>query len=136
MLSGLMMITGIGVMLTIPIRVEYLVNPAYELDFSNTIVLCITMVVPLITDVVHTPVWGWAYDKFNLAYVRTSAGLFFLLGLFLFFLKAFPSTLPFIALIGTGVGGGTMVWTLWVTKVAPRGMEASYIRLTFIFLQE
>ena len=46
MLSGLML-TGIGVMLTIPIRVEYLVNPAYGLDFSNAMVLCITMVVPL-----------------------------------------------------------------------------------------
>ena len=34
MLSGLM-ITGIGVMLTIPIRVEYLVNPAYELRFQQ-----------------------------------------------------------------------------------------------------
>ena len=76
MLSGLML-TGIGVMLTIPIRVEYLVNPVYGLDFSNTMVLCITMVIPLVTDVGSTPVWGWAYDKFNLAYVRTSAGLFF-----------------------------------------------------------
>ena len=58
---------GIGVMLTIPIRVEYLVNPVYGLDFSNTMVLCITMVVPIVTDIGSTPVWGWAYDKFNLA---------------------------------------------------------------------
>ncbi len=133
MLSGLML-TGIGVMLTIPIRVEYLVNPAYELDFSNTMVLCISMVVPLITDVGSTPVWGWAYDKFNLAYVRTSAGLFFLLGLFLFFQsESLPLLCLSSALIGTGVGGGTMVWTLWVTKVAPRGMEASYMSLHLFF---
>lgn len=71
------MLTGIGVMLTIPIRVEYLVNPAYGLDFRNAMVLCITMVIPLVTDVGSTPVWGLAYDKFNSAYVRTSAGLFF-----------------------------------------------------------
>ena len=133
MLSGLML-TGIGVMLTIPIRVEYLVNPVYGLDFSNTMVLCITMVVPLVTDIGSTPVWGWAYDKFNLAYVRTSAGLFFLLGLFLFFQsESLPLLCLSSALIGTGVGGGTMVWTLWVTKVAPKGMEASYMSLHLFF---
>jgi predicted MFS family arabinose efflux permease len=133
MLSGLML-TGIGVMLTIPIRVEYLVNPAYGLNFSNTLVLCITMVVPLVTDVSSTPIWGWAYDKFNLAYVRTSAGIFFLLGLFLFFQsESLPLLCLSSALIGTGVGGGTLVWTLWVTKVAPRGMEASYMSLHLFF---
>jgi MFS family permease len=132
-LSGLML-TGIGVMLTIPIRVEYLVNPAYGLNFSNTLVLCITMVVPLVMDVSSTPIWGWAYDKFNLAYVRTSAGIFFLLGLFLFFQsESLPLLCLSSALIGTGVGGGTLVWTLWVIKVAPRGMEACYMSLHLFF---
>tara|TARA_B100000282_G_C31661309_1_gene457646 strand:- start:199 stop:1047 length:849 start_codon:yes stop_codon:yes gene_type:complete len=133
MLSGLM-VTGIGVMLTIPIRVEYLVNPAYGLNFSNTMVLCITMVVPLVTDVSSTPIWGRAYDKFNLAYVRTFAGIFFLLGLFLFFQsKSLPLLCLASALIGTGVGGGTMVWTLWVTKVAPKGSESTYMSLHLFF---
>jgi len=133
MLSGLM-VTGIGVMLTIPIRVEYLVNPAYGLNFSNTLVLCIAMVVPLVTDVSSIPIWGRAYDKFNLAYVRTFAGIFFLLGLFLFFQsKSLPLLCLASALIGTGVGGGTMVWTLWVTKVAPKGSESTYMSLHIFF---
>ena len=133
MLSGLML-TGIGVMLTIPIRVEYLVNPAYGLNFSNTMVLSITMVVPLVTDVSSTPIWGRAYDKFNLAYVRTFAGIFFLLGLFLFFQsKSLPLLCLASALIGTGVGGGTLVWTLWVTKVAPKGSESTYMSLHLFF---
>ena len=133
MLSGLML-TGIGVMLTIPIRVEYLVNPAYGLNFSNTMVLIITMVIPLVTDVSSTPIWGRAYDKFNLAYVRTFAGIFFLLGLFLFFQsKSLPLLCLASALIGTGVGGGTMVWTLWVTKVAPKGSESTYMSLHLFF---
>ena len=129
MLSGLML-TGIGVMLTIPIRVEYLVNPAYGLNFSNTLILCITMVVPLVTDVSSTPIWGRAYDKFNLAYVRAFADIFFVLGLFLFFQsKSLPLLCFASALIGTGVGGGTLVWTLWVTKVAPKGSESTYMSL-------
>ncbi|MBT3667565.1 MAG: hypothetical protein HN548_08810 [Opitutae bacterium] len=133
MLSGLML-TGIGVMLTIPIRVEYLVNPTYGLDFSNTVVLCITMVVPLVTDVGTTPIWGWAYDKFNLAYIRILACIFFLFGLFLFFQsEGLPALCFASALIGTGAGGGTMVWTLWVTRIAPKGRESSYMSVHLFF---
>ena len=94
MLSGLIL-TGIGVMLTIPIRVEYLVNPTYGLNFSNTMVICITMVVPLVTDVSSTPIWGRAYDKFNLAYVRTFAGIF---SYWVFFFSFSPKVSPYCVL--------------------------------------
>ena len=132
MLSGLML-TGIYVMLTIPIRVEYLVNPAYGLNFNNTMVLCITMVVPLVTDVSSTPVWGRAYDKFNLAYVRTFAGIFFLLGLFLSVQKS-PLTLSCIRIHWNWCWWRYIGFlTLWVTRVAPKGRESSYMSLHLFF---
>ena len=46
MLTGWMLM-GIGNLVTIPLRVEYLANPNYGLNLSNTMVLCITMVIPL-----------------------------------------------------------------------------------------
>ena len=113
---------GIGNLITIPLRVEYLANPVHGLNLSNTMILIITMVVPLICRVLSTPFWGWAFDNFNLAFVRIYINLFFLLGLFCYF-QTHNLLLLIIssAMIGTATGGGTMAWALWVTKVAPKG---------------
>ena len=133
MLTGWMLM-GIGNLVTIPLRVEYLANPNYGLNLSNTMVLCITMVIPLIFRVGSTPVWGWAFDKFNLAFVRISINLFFMFGLFLYFQTQNIISLSFAsALIGTATGGGTMAWALWVTKIAPKGRESSYMSVHSFF---
>ena len=133
MLTGWMLM-GIGNLVTIPLRVEYLANPVYGIDASNTVVLAITLVVPLFTRVASIPVWGWAFDRFNLAFVRIAINLFFLVGLFLYFQT---QDLVFLglasALIGWATGGGTMAWTLWVTKVAPAGRESSYMSIHSFF---
>ena len=133
MLTGWMLM-GIGNLVTIPLRVEYLANPIYGIDASNTVVLAITLVVPLFTRVASIPVWGWAFDRFNLAFVRIAINLFFLVGLFLYFQT---QDLVFLglasALIGWATGGGTMAWTLWVTKVAPAGRESSYMSIHSFF---
>ena len=133
MLTGWMLM-GIGNLVTIPLRVEYLANPVYGIDASNTVVLAITLVVPLVTRVASIPMWGWAFDRFNLAFVRIAINLFFLVGLFLYF-----QTQDFVflglasALIGWATGGGTMAWTLWVTRVAPAGRESSYMSIHSFF---
>jgi MFS family permease len=133
MLTGWMLM-GIGNLVTIPLRVEYLANPVHGLDLSNTMVLWISMVIPLICRVGTTPLWGWAFDKFNLAFVRIYINLFFLFGLFIYFQTKDLILLSFASmLIGTDAGGGTMAWTLWVTKVAPKGAESSYMSVHSFF---
>ncbi len=133
MLTGWMLM-GIGNLVTIPLRVEYLANPAYGIDASNTVVLAITLVIPLLTRVASIPVWGWAFDRFNLAFLRIAINLFFLVGLFLYFQTQELFSLSLAAgLIGWATGGGTMAWTLWVTKVAPSGRESSYMSVHTFF---
>jgi MFS family permease len=133
MLTGWMLM-GIGNLITIPLRVEYLANPVYGIDASNTVVLAITLVVPLVTRVASIPVWGWAFDRFNLAFVRIAINLFFLVGLFLYFqTQSFIFLCLASALIGWAAGGGTMAWTLWVTRVAPAGRESSYMSIHSFF---
>ena len=133
MLTGWMLM-GIGNLVTIPLRIEYLANPAYGIDASNTVVLAITLVVPLLTRVASIPVWGWAFDRFNLAFVRIAINLFFLVGLFFYFQTKDLLFLSLAAgLIGWATGGGTMAWTLWVTKVAPSGRESSYMSVHTFF---
>ena len=133
MLTGWMLM-GIGNLVTIPLRIEYLANPAYGIDASNTVVLTITLVIPLLTRVASIPVWGWAFDRFNLAFVRIAINMFFLVGLFLYFQTKDLLFLSLAAgLIGWATGGGTMAWTLWVTKVAPSGRESSYMSVHTFF---
>ena len=133
MLTGWMLM-GIGNLVTIPLRIEYLANPAYGIDASNTVVLAITLVIPLLTRVASIPVWGWAFDRFNLAFVRIAINLFFLVGLFFYFQTKDLLFLSLAAgLIGWATGGGTMAWTLWVTKVAPSGRESSYMSVHTFF---
>jgi len=133
MLTGWMLM-GIGNLVTIPLRIEYLANPAYGIDASNTVVLAITLVIPLLTRMASIPVWGWAFDRFNLAFVRIAINLFFLVGLFLYFQTKDLLFLSLAAgLIGWATGGGTMAWTLWVTKVAPSGRESSYMSVHTFF---
>jgi MFS family permease len=133
MLTGWMLM-GIGNLVTIPLRVEYLANPDYGIDASNTLVLTITLVIPLLARVASIPVWAWAFDRFNLAFVRIAINLFFLAGLFLYFQTQDLLFLSLAAgLIGWATGGGTMAWTLWVTKVAPTGRESSYMSVHTFF---
>ena len=107
---------GIGNLVIIPLRVEYLANPVHGIDLSNIGVLCITMIIPLFAGLVAHP-FGLGFDKFNLAFVRISINLFFLFGLFLYFQTKDLLHLSIAsALIGTATGGGTMAWALWVTK--------------------
>ena len=133
MLTGWMLM-GIGNLVTIPLRIEYLAKTAYGIDASNTVVLAITLVIPLLTRVASIPVWGWAFDRFNLAFVRIAINLFFLVGLFFYFQTKDLLFLSLAAgLIGWATGGGTMAWTLWVTKVAPSGRESSYMSVHTFF---
>jgi predicted MFS family arabinose efflux permease len=128
------MLMGVGNLITIPLRVEYVANPLYGIDATNTIVLLITVIVPSIARVLSTPVWAYLFDHFNLARVRISINLCFLTGLFLYF---HSSTLSFLllsaALVGWATGGGTLAWTLWVTKVAPPGSESTYMSVHSFF---
>jgi len=128
------MLMGVGNLITIPLRIEYVANPIYGITASNTIVLAITVIAPSIARVLSTPVWAYLFDHFNLALVRISINLCFLVGLVLYF---HSTTITFLfistALVGWATGGGTIAWTLWVTKVAPSGREGTYMSVHSFF---
>ena len=128
------MLMGVGNLVTIPLRVEYAANPSYGINATNTMVLLITVIIPAITRVISAPVWAFFFDRVNLAFVRISINLFFFGGIFLYF---YSQTLIWLAissaLIGWATGGGTLAWSLWVTKVAPLGRESAYMSVHSFF---
>lgn len=128
------MLMGVGNLITIPLRIEYLANEKYGINASNTTVLAIALITTSVARVLSTPVWAWLFDKFNLALVRIGINLCFLTGLLLYFhVHDFLLLAVGAFLIGWATGGGTLAWNLWVTKVAPPGRESTYMSVHSFF---
>ncbi|MGJ3243777.1 MAG: MFS transporter [Opitutales bacterium] len=122
------MFMGVGNLMTIPLRVEYLANPDFNINLTNTQIATITVFVPAATRLLTTPVWGFLFDRINFIILRVALNLCFMSGIFLFFMAETPLVLSIgTALFGAGAAGGNLVWILWVTKLAPPGQTSAYM---------
>lgn len=122
------MFMGLGNLMMLPLRVEYLANPIYNMNVNNAQVALILNGVTNGCRLLSTWGWGILFDRYNMVYVRVSVNMLFALSVLLFF---FTHNLWFIAL-GAGVfgiaqGGGNIIWTLWVTKIAPPEKVGAYM---------
>ncbi len=127
MLTGWMLI-GLGNLMMIPIRVEYLANPIYGINASNAQTSLLLISIVLAFRVLSTKFWGRLFDRVNVISLRIILNMVFAGSICMFF---FTSNLWIIgigcALLGTAFGGGGILWTLYVTKVAPPEKVASYM---------
>ncbi len=127
MLAGWMLI-GLGNLMLIPIRVEYLANPIYGINASNAQISALLISVVLTFRVLSTKFWGALFDKVNVVTLRITLNFVFSASIIAFF---FTDKLWIIgigcALLGTAFGGGGILWTLYVTKIAPPDKVASYM---------
>ncbi len=122
------MFMGLGNLITIPLRVEYLANPDYGLNASNTQIALITVVIPAAARIASTKFWGYCFDRFDFTWMRTVINILFLLGMVFFFTTKNLWVICFgTALIGLALGGGNITWNLWVTKIAPPGQVSAYM---------
>ena len=125
---GAWMILGIGNLICLPIRYEYLANPAYGLDINNTHIALIMIAIPAVTKILSTFLWANLFDKLKLITTRNLNNWFFLLSVILFFLS---DNLILISIAsacqGIALGGGKIFWNLWVTKIAPPKKVSSYM---------
>lgn len=133
MLIGWMLI-GTGNLMLIPIRVEYLANPVYGINASNATISALLVSTVLGFRVLSTRAWGVLFDRINVVTLRMLINTTFMLSILLFF---FTDQLWMIAigcaLLGMAFGGGGIMWTLYVTKVAPTSRVATYMSVhTFL----
>jgi MFS family permease len=129
-LLGTWMLLGLGNLITLPIRVEYLANPDYGINADNTMIAFLLLVVPSAARVLSTKMWGRVFDKLPLITTRNLLNLCFLLGIggFFFTQNLVILTLAMI-LVGLATGGGKIMWSLWVTKIAPAEKASSYMTI-------
>ncbi len=119
---------GLANLMMLPLRVEYMANPAYGLNLSNEKVAIVTVMLPAIARILTTQFFGRLFDRVNFLTLRLIVNAIFLVSIALFF-----NTTSFFwlcvsgFLIGIAFGGGGVMWTLWVTKVAPPDKVPAYM---------
>ncbi|MEX0332661.1 MAG: MFS transporter [Puniceicoccaceae bacterium] len=122
------MLLGMGNLMMIPIRVEYLANPIYGINATNAQIGTLMISVVLTFRLISTKVWGVLFDRVNVVTLRIILNLVFMGSIAFFF---FTTNLYIMAigcaLLGTAFGGGGILWALYVTKIAPPEKVASYM---------
>jgi len=127
MLSSWMLL-GFGNLMTLPLRTEYMANPRFGINADNQTILFITGALPLLVRLVMTRLLGGLFDRCNLVTLRVGVNLLFLLSLVLFFNSSRIGMLALgMALLGAAMAGGKILWSLWVTKLAPPEKTSAYM---------
>ena len=122
------MLLGIGSLMLIPIRVEYLANPVYGINASNAQVSLLLISTVLTFRLLSTKLWGGLFDRINVVTLRILINGIFMLSISLFFFTdQIWSIGAGCALLGIGFGGGGILWSLYVTKLAPPDKVAAYM---------
>jgi hypothetical protein len=119
---------GIANQMTIPLRVEYLVNKKYGMNLSNQTVACFIVIIPSALRIISSQCWGIIFDRFKFVTMKQLVNLCYLIGvpLFLTTRDTFSIALASVFL-GLGYGGGLIAWSLWVTKIAPDNKLSEYM---------
>jgi MFS family permease len=128
------MFMGFANLMMLPLRVEYLANPRYELAFRPDTIALLTSVVPNLARLVMSPIWGWLFDRMNFFVMRMTLNAGFAIGILSFFASDTMPGFVFAAVtFGIATAGGDLAWTLWVTKVAPPPRVADYMSVHTFF---
>lgn len=119
---------GLGNLITVPIRVEYLADPSYGVNASNGQIGLINVALPAITMLASLRLWGRVFDYMHFPTVRILINCCFIAGFILFFSTTNLWLMGVgMALVGFALGGGKLSWALWVTKVAPKERVSAYM---------
>ena len=128
------MCLGIGNLMMLPLRVEYLANPKYGQTISVENIALLTGVIPNVARVILSPSWGHVFDRMNFFGLRVTLNVGFAIGILTFFLSGSFTGLVVAAIVfGISNAGGDVAWSLWVTKFAPPERVADYMSVhTFL----
>ena len=127
---GAWMLLGIGNLICLPIRYEYLANPKFGIDMNNANIAILMIAIPSIAKIASTYIWANLFDRLKLITTRNLLNGFFLLSVLLFFIS---DNILLIGLAsafqGIAIGGGKIFWNLWVTKIASKEKASSYMSI-------
>lgn len=124
------MFMGLGNLMTLPLRVEYLVRPDFGIGSSNAEAALLLVAIPAAFRLLSTRFWGRLFDRVDFIVLRSVMNLLFLMSMALFFTSSqFWVLAVSSALFGAANGGGHIAWQLWVTKIAPPERVSAYMSI-------
>lgn len=128
------MILGCGNLLCFSLFVEYISNPEYGYDFDEFTIATITGVIPEVMFLLFVVGWGVVFDRLNFFLVRVGINVLFAAGILFYFVGNGVWALSIgIGLHGIARAGGSVAWSLWVTKFAKGDHVAEYMSVhTFL----
>jgi len=122
------MFVGLGNLMVMPIRIEYLLKPEYGIIASVTLVTWVTLGLPAICRFVSAKIWGRLFDSVDFVLLRMTINAMQMVSILIFFsTKNIWILCLSTALNGFAMGGGQLSWNLWVTKFAPKERTAAYM---------
>ena len=133
------MFLGFAMLMMSPLRVEYLANPKYGVQWRGQLltagaVALLTGVIPNIARLLLNPVWGWLFDHVNFFVLRLSLNIALVAGILSFFINGSAAGLVVGAIVfGMANAGADVAWSLWVTKFAPPDRVADYMSVHTFF---
>lgn len=128
------MFMGLGNLMMLPLRVEYLANPVHGLELSVPAIALLLGVLPNVSRLVFSLFWGRLFDRVEFLTLRIYLNLGFLLGIATFFAgSSWPGLALGAFLFGVANAGGDVAWSLWVTKIAPPDRVADYMSIHTFF---
>lgn len=122
------MFMGMGNLMTLPLRVEYLVRPEFGIGATNAQAAILLVAIPAVFRLLFTRFWGRLFDRVDFIVLRSVMNLVSLVAIVIFFtFQSFWMLAVASALFGIGLAGGNIAWQLWVTKIAPPGRINAYM---------
>lgn len=132
-ISAAWMLVGLGNLATIPLRTEYIASGAFLPAYSARAVVLMTIVLPQTITLITSPLWGRLFDRVNFLHLRIGLNLVFALSIVTYFTPSIAGQIAGSALLGIGMGGGHIAWSLWVTRYSDEGRTADYMAVhTFL----
>ena len=121
-------IMGFANLWTLPLRVDYVTSKEFGIEGSAIFVAMIITVIPDTIRMLFIPFWARMFDRMNFVTLRIVLNLLFAVGVGAFFISKNPWVIGVgSGLIGLAFAGGSIAWSLWVTKYAPPGKTAAYM---------
>ena len=127
------MLMGFANLATIPMRAEFAGSAVRGVGYQASVVLALTLVIPEAARLTAIPLWGRLFDRMNFMVLRISINMVFFLSMVLFFVRNPVLQVVGSICFGIAVGGASIAWNLWVTKLAPSEHTADYMAVhTFL----
>lgn len=116
------MFLGLGNLACLPLRMEYVISQGHGAAY----ILFVCDVLPPFMAIFSALIWGRLFDRMNFIILRLCINVFFVLSILLFFSPYMGMQIMASCFFGIALGGGTIAWSLWVTKFSPPDQIADY----------